>query len=159
MAVSISNIIPAKTAENAVTGCLEWTGFKSRDGYGILHRGGKLIKAHRLAYCNANGKHLSAIAGLVVRHKCDNRKCLNPEHLEIGSSADNTQDRHVRGRDARGSKNGNSKLTEAQVVDIRRAYRSHCKQHGARPLATKYGVSVSLIGQIVSNAVWQNVEI
>jgi len=159
MAVSISNIIPAKTAENTVTGCLEWTGFKSRDGYGVLHRGGKHIKAHRLAYCNANGKHLNDIAGLVVRHKCDNRKCLNPDHLEIGSNIDNTQDRHTRWRNASGSKNGNSKLTDAQVKDIRRVYRSHCRQNGARPLATKYGVSVSLIGQIVSNAIWQNMEI
>lgn len=158
MAVTVSNIIPAKTTVNVDTGCLEWTGFKNRDGYGVLHRGGKLIKAHRLAYCNANGKLLDDIAGLVVRHKCDNRKCLNPDHLEIGTNADNTHDRHTRGRDAKGPKNGNSKLTEAEIIAIRRDYRGHCRQTGARPLAKKYGVSVSLISQIVSNAIWQNVE-
>ena len=158
MAVTISNIIPAKTAENVDRGCLEWMGFKSRDGYGILHRGGKLIKAHRLAYCNANGKRLDDIAGLVVRHKCDNRKCLNPDHLEIGTNADNTRDRHTRGRDAKGSKNGNSKLTETEVIAIRRDYRGHCRQNGARPMAKKYGVSVSLISQIVNNTIWQDVE-
>ena len=159
MAVSTKVLIPAKTAENAQTGCLEWTGFKSRDGYGILQTSGKLIKAHRVADCNANGKNLEDITGLVVRHKCDNRKCLNPDHLEIGTSADNTRDRHMRNRDARGSKNGNSKLTEDQVLDIRSVYRGHCRKNGAIPLAKKYGVSPSLIGMIARNEIWKKMEV
>lgn len=157
MTVTVKVLIPAKTAENSQTGCWEWTGFKSRDGYGIVHCKGKLLKAHRLAYCEANNKTLADIQGAVVRHKCDNRKCLNPDHLELGTSADNTQDRHVRGRDAKGSCNGNSKLTEDHVKEIRSMYKPWSRNFDRKTLANKYKVSVSLISQIVQKQIWTHV--
>lgn len=157
MTVTVKVLVPAKTVENVHTGCLEWIGFKSRDGYGIVHRQGKLLKAHRLAFCEANNKTLADIHGLVVRHKCDNRKCLNPEHLELGTSVDNTRDRHERNRDARGSRNGNAKLTEAQVTEIRYLYKVRKSNFDPKALANKYQVSKSLIGQIVQNKIWMHV--
>jgi hypothetical protein len=157
MTVTVKVLIPAKIAENYQTGCWEWTGFKNRDGYGIVHSKGKLLKAHRIAYCEANNKTLADIRGVVVRHKCDNRKCLNPEHLEIGTSADNTMDRHVRDRDAKGSRNGNAKLTESMVKEIRAIYKPRQRGCGHKDLAIKYQVSKSLIGQIVQMQIWAHV--
>lgn len=157
MTVTVKVLIPAKTAENSQTGCWEWTGFTSHDGYGIVKSKGKLLKAHRLAYCEANSKTLADIQGWIIRHKCDNRKCLNPYHLEIGTSADNTQDRHLRDRDAKGSRNGNAKLTEDVVKEIRAAYKPWARGFGHKDLAIKYQVSKSLIGQIVQMQIWTHV--
>ena len=154
MTVTVKVLIPAKTAgmDNPI-GCWNWTGFKSRDGYGIVHTGNKLLKAHRVAYCEANHTTLAEIKNVVIRHSCDNRQCLNPAHLLPGSSADNTQDRHKRNRDAKGSTNGNSKLTESQVQIIRTQY----ENYGKKVLAAQYGVSVSLISQIVRKDIWKHV--
>jgi hypothetical protein len=137
--------------------CWEWIGFKGRDGYGIVHTKGKLIKAHRIAYCNANDKTLADIKDVVVRHTCDNRACVNPLHLLLGTSADNTQDRHERDRDARGSINGNSKLTEEQVLAIRAKYIPWNRANGRGALAKTYGVSSSLISQIVNRDIWTHI--
>lgn len=57
--------------------------------------------------------------GLVVRHKCDNRMCINPEHLESGTIMDNVHDAVERGRNSRGSKNGHAMLNEDQVEKIK----------------------------------------
>jgi len=137
--------------------CWEWVGFKSRDGYGVVHEKTKLIKAHRLAYCEANNKTLADIFDVVVRHTCDNRLCVNPAHLLLGTSADNTQDRHVRNRDARGSVNGNSKLTEEQVLAIRKNYAPWSRTRGHIALAKAYGVSSSLISQIIKRDIWTHI--
>jgi hypothetical protein len=137
--------------------CWVWIGFKGRDGYGIVHTKGKLIKAHRIAYCKANDKTLADIKDVVVRHTCDNRACVNPLHLLLGTSADNTQDRHERDRDARGSINGNSKLTEEQVLAIRAKYIPWNRANGRGALAKTYGVSSSLISQIVNRDIWTHI--
>lgn len=157
--MSVFNVvlIPAKTTENAQTGCVEWLGMKSRDGYGIAHRGGKLVKRHRLAYCAANGLDISDINGKVVRHKCDNRACINPDHLELGTQQDNTRDRVNRGRCARGSRDGNAKLNENKVAEIRAIYKPWDREVGAIPLAKRYNVSPSLIRQIGQNLIWRHV--
>ncbi|NIC05759.1 HNH endonuclease [Billgrantia bachuensis] len=59
---------------------------------------GRTIGAHRVAYCKANGLQLASIDGLVVRHKCDNKSCVNPAHLEVGDHSDNIRDAIERGR-------------------------------------------------------------
>ncbi len=158
MTTTVKVLVPAKIAENAQTGCWEWKGFKSRDGYGIVHRGNKLIKAHRLAYCEANDKSLNDISGVVIRHSCDNRKCVNPSHLLCGTNADNTQDRKERGRCARGSRDGNAKLNEEQVSQIKKRYIPYSRTDGAIPIAKEYGVSKSLIRQIGLGIIWKHVD-
>lgn len=76
--------------------CWNWTGALSR-GYGLLARGWKKspYKAHRLAYELLIGE---VPLGAVVRHKCDNPRCVNPEHLELGTQRDNLRDAAARGR-------------------------------------------------------------
>lgn len=70
--------------------CWPWIGTGSK-GYGLMYVAGKTLKAHRLAYCLGHGVDMPPSA-VVIRHKCDNRGCCNPAHLEPGSAQDNIQD-------------------------------------------------------------------
>lgn len=76
----------------------------------------KNVLAHRFVYQECFGEIPD---GLVVRHKCDKPKCINPEHLELGTDGDNVRDMVSRGRQARGEKNGNSILKESDIREIR----------------------------------------
>lgn len=78
--------------------CVETTYYKNPKGYGVLNRGGKTVKHHRLVYIRANKLSWSDIAGLVVRHTCDNPACVNPAHLVIGTHQDNMNDMKKRNR-------------------------------------------------------------
>lgn len=95
--------------------CLEWTGCLSK-GYGVLGYQRKSLKAHRVSYELHNGKK---IGNKIVRHTCDNPKCVNPNHLILGSHADNINDRDERDRTAKGENAGRAKLTNDDVARIR----------------------------------------
>jgi hypothetical protein len=95
--------------------CWTYNKYLSPKGYGMIKIGDKKWYAHRLSYTFFNGP---IPENLVVRHKCDNRCCVNPYHLETGTPTDNVMDRNIRGRTARGSKNGRAKLSEEQVIAI-----------------------------------------
>jgi hypothetical protein len=75
--------------------CWEWRGARSADGYGQRRIGGKLLYLHRLAYEWAAG---AIPAGMLVCHRCDNPPCCNPDHLFLGSRADNARDMCRKGR-------------------------------------------------------------
>lgn len=78
--------------------CWNWTG-KPNNGYGMIgDTSGKMIYAHRFSWELHNGSKVPS--GLVVRHKCDNKMCVNPDHLEIGTQKDNIADMINRGRKA-----------------------------------------------------------
>lgn len=80
------------------TGCWEWRGGRNEYGYGtitLVRKGLHKARVHRVVY----ERHFGPIPdGMVVRHKCDNPPCSNPDHLELGTKADNTQDMMSRGR-------------------------------------------------------------
>ena len=75
----------------------------------------KMVRMHRLEYCKFNNISLSDIESLVIRHKCDNPRCVEPSHLEVGLQLDNMRDREDRGRGKRPNNkneaNGRAKLT------------------------------------------------
>lgn len=100
--------------------CWEWTGARITAGYGHSHRDGQHFYAHRAAFECAHGE--GAATGLVVRHRCDNPPCCNPDHLEKGTVADNVHDMQERGRSnpPSGARSSKAKLTDADVVEMRR---------------------------------------
>lgn len=131
--------------------CWEWAAHKDRKGYGTFEFAGRTQKAHRVAHQLYVGKIPD---GLCVCHHCDNPGCVRPDHLFLGTIADNNRDCENKGRGVGkgrgahlfGEKNGRAKLSEAQVIEIRARHGD-----GVRNvvLAKKFGVARPTISQIV----------
>ena len=130
-------------------GCLEWQARALKSGYGQFSQNGKSVYAHRMAYFLATGNEPG---GLSVCHKCDNPLCVNPEHLFLGSVADNARDRDNKGRAACGEKNGSAKLNSGDVLRIRSDTRRQ------NDIAAHYGVSQFTISRIKAGKVWRHVK-
>lgn len=142
------------------TDCIEWTGYRIKGGYGRRMIKGKCQLAHRVAYCAHHVIPIEAIKGVEVRHTCDHPPCVNPDHLVLGSHTDNMQDMVVRGRKARcdGLNNGNAKLSESQVQEIRQIYVKGSREFGTVALSKKYGVSQPHISKVVLAKAWRTIE-
>jgi hypothetical protein len=82
-------------------GCWEWPGWVNRQGYSVLSYRSTNVRGHRLAYMLWKGP---IVDGMFVCHHCDNRRCINPEHLFIGTRSDNTQDCLSKGRHSQAAK-------------------------------------------------------
>jgi hypothetical protein len=134
---------------NEQNGCWEWLSSSDKDGYGLLWGKGKRILAHRYSY-----KHHYGIdpGELNVCHKCDNPRCVNPDHLFLGTTKDNVQDCMDKGRDAMiGSRNNKAKLTEDDIPTIREDKRK------SSDIAKTYNVSKSTIKKIKNKSSWSHV--
>lgn len=130
---------------NDQTGCWDWTATKDPCGYGrITGDGGPL--AHRLSYKLHRGPIPD---GLHVLHRCDNPGCVNPEHLFLGTHADNMADKTAKGRQGL-----RAKLTKAEVVAIRTSIGVPQQK-----LGKQYGVSKTLISYIRAGKLWTHVNI
>ena len=127
--------------------CWEWQAGKRR-GYGLFGIHYKMWSSHRVAWILTFGP---IPKGLLVCHYCDNRACCNPYHLFLGTNADNLGDAARKGRMLRGEQDGNSKLTEEEVLEIRKMYAEGYTQ---QELADEFGVSVSQINNIVNRKNW-----
>lgn len=139
--------------------CWEWRGNRGKNGYGVISVDNRHVYAHRIAYEFTHGP---IGVGMVVMHSCDNRPCVNPAHLSLGTVKDNNDDARRKGRmppgpprrDHRGSLNPQSKLTEAQVAEIRRRGATG----ESRPaIARDYGISASAVYGILRGHSWKNV--
>ena len=134
--------------------CWNWTGCLTKKGYGDINPGGRKSpqRAHRVSY----ELFISAIPeGLYVCHKCDNKKCVNPEHLFIGTAADNSKDMVLKNRGA-GPKwynNKSTKLTPDIVREIRKRKVEKCESN--RKLSMEYGVGNDQICRIINNKKWK----
>lgn len=135
--------------------CINHPGGMFPSGYGAKWWRGATRKAHRVAYCQAHGLLPEDIEGTIIRHKCDNRACINPDHLEPGSHADNMRGMVERRRSARGARNSKAKLTPEQVIEIRRLFIPQSTEYGSVALSRVYGVSNSTINRIVRGLYWK----
>ena len=134
---------------------MKWTGAKTPFGYGKLYVNGKLEYAHRISYKIYNGE---IPEGMLVLHSCDDGSCVNPDHLHLGTDADNMREMQERGRKkpgiSKGEKNGRAKLTEKEVIEIRKNYKNGIKP---RYLSKKYNIGVGSIFKIVSRKQWTHI--
>jgi len=131
------------------TGCMEWTGWRTEDGYGRIGSGNKKKYMHRISYELTFG---SIPDGLWVLHRCDNPPCLNPNHFFLGTLKDNFQDMYRKGRQRgpQGEKHNKCKLTAEQVLKIR---------DDERPLAAieaEYGISNGTASKIRNRLIWKH---
>jgi len=126
--------------------CWEWTSGLDRYGYGEFWSNDRQtsIQSHRVSWTLINGDIPDK---LFVLHKCDNRKCVNPDHLFLGTQLDNMKDMESKGRRA----NGKSKLSEMNILEIREL--SSLGVTG-KVLSKEYGVLPSCISKIIKKQTW-----
>lgn len=136
------------------TQCWNWIGANcgSSCSYGTMINGGKMVKSHRYAYEKFKG---AIPDGLIVRHRCDNSLCCNPEHLEVGTHKDNAQDSIKRGR-ARygihyGEKNPKSVLTRDHVIRIIALKKEGLTQ---KEISTRLRIKITTIGAVQEGRTW-----
>ena len=155
--ISVEDRFWSKVDRRSNDECWNWLGTShGQSGYGTLETGGKSRYAHRLAYSFVYGK---IPPGLCVCHHCDNPSCCNPEHLFLGSHGDNIADKVKKGRQAKGlatniagSDNWNSKLSELDVLEIRRLYATG--RIYQKTLAKMFCVNQQHISRIINKTRW-----
>ena len=142
------------------TGCWEWLGSKKSNGYGVIGRGGRgggSVYVHRLSYEIFIGPIPD---GLYVCHTCDNRPCVRPSHLFIGTQKDNMVDAWNKGRLNLPTETGEdhyaAKLTREQVVNILEE-RKH-KRTKRKILARRYGISINTLDCILYGRTWKTID-
>ena len=128
-------------------GCWLWQGSRGKKGYGRLSRGNKTVLAHRISWQLHNGP---IPGGLCALHACDNRVCVRPDHLFLGTIADNNVDMVTKGRRASfaGESNPSAKLTREQAEEIRLDTRSFSA------FGSAYGVSKGAVQHIKQGHTW-----
>lgn len=136
-----------KVAKAKVNDCWLWKANK-RNGYGLFSLSGTTINASRMAWMIANGP---IPKGLCVCHTCDNRACVNPRHLWLGTIAENNADKAAKGRSSWGEKNPNSKLMEEDILDIRQRLTVGESQAS---IARYFKVSNTMISNIRTKKSW-----
>lgn len=128
-----------------VEDCVIWQGAKDAAGYGVTWHNNKWCRAHRAV--------MNAKPGEIVRHLCDNPSCVNPNHLRLGTSKENSEDMVSKGRQARGELAGNSKFSVADV----RLVRSYKGQLSSRQVASLMKMSKTNVLDIWNNKIWSHV--
>jgi hypothetical protein len=158
--------ILSKVVKNHITGCWVWQDACHRDGYGVFWDGRSSRQAHRVSYeafVEKPPRHL------FVCHKCDNRRCVNPDHMFLGTARDNSHDAMMKGRLAKGSRHGMygradlcanakgennnmAKLSEQQVKEILGSSDSIVN------LAARFGVKYQAVYKIKRGLRWTHLQ-
>jgi hypothetical protein len=135
------------------TGCWLWLGDMDPDGYGRARLWGlRGRRAPRIAYVLANG---GIPAGLQILHRCDVRACVNPDHLFVGTGADNMADKTRKGRQTRGDDHASAVLS-GEIVRVLRAEFAEARRVPLKRLAARYGVSRNSIFRAIRGQTWRS---
>lgn len=130
-------------------GCWIWEGIRTTSGYGLSSINGQTIVAHRISYMLRHGPIPD---NMLVCHHCDNPLCVRPDHLFLGTPADNMMDKVHKGRQSRGMTSGRTHLTDDMIREIRASKETHGQA------AKRFGVSASAIYRIRKRETWAHVE-
>ena len=136
-------------------GCWEWAGGCFTSGYGSFRLADRRnLLAHRVAWMIVNGP---IPQGKVVRHSCDNPRCVRPDHLLLGTHADNVKDKVDRGRQrgSRGEDHYLHKLTAEEVIDIRQR---HQRGEQSYLLAQEYHVTSQTLCDVIKRRTWAHLD-
>lgn len=146
--------------------CWTWKGRRNtaRGGYGMFDVRRVTVRAHRFAYELVNGP---IPAGFEVCHRCDDPRCVRPDHLFLGTRKENAADCQSKGRTSRGEGRYDAKLSDDTVREIRQLYATVPRQRNGRPygrgplsvrgLAQRFGVTPSAIHLAVRGRTWRHV--
>jgi len=138
--------------------CWQWIGGTMKVGYGSFGTGGRKNRktnlAHRYSYEQKHGKIPS---GLYICHKCDNKKCVNPDHLFAGTQKENMADARRKKliKDSCGESHYKAKLTNSDILKIREKYKF--RKYGCKRLGKEFGVSYQNIWEIVNRVAWVHI--
>lgn len=133
------------------SGCWLWTGGADKDGYGWFRRNGQeggTARAHVYSY----EKHIGPVGDLFVLHKCDTPACINPDHLFLGTAADNTADCNAKMRHVFGERVNTAKLPESIVRQI------YAAEGGYREIGERFGVSAQYVWSVKHRWTWKHLE-
>jgi hypothetical protein len=133
------------------TECWLWRG-TTTEGYGRFYFNNRAFVAHRISYQIAYG---DIAPGLLVCHKCDNRPCVNPYHLFVGSPRQNSMDMVSKNRQTWGERNPSAKLTTEQVLEIRNLNKDTINKSA---VARQYGISRKMLRNILSHVNWRHLD-
>lgn len=131
--------------------CWLWTAARDKKGYGFFKLAGKQTKAHRASWVLHHGEIPD---GLWVLHKCDNPRCVNPDHLFLGTLLDNHHDMDSKHRRViiRGEKSNLAKLTKSQALAIIKATGTQ------QSIAEKFGIARTTVSRIKSGVRWPQLQ-
>ncbi len=150
--LSIQDRLNSKSRLNKETGCIEWLRPHVL-GYGHLTINKVRIGAHRLSWELFHGKSAD---GFLVMHACDNRRCINPNHLVLGTDALNQQDKVLKGRQAKGTDFKSTKLNENKIKEIFVLSQQGFNQ---KEIANQFNIHPSNISNILRRKRWKHVEV
>lgn len=130
------------------SGCFLWLKSCVKGGYGKTHKDGKTLLAHRAIWEARNGP---VPEGKILCHTCDIPECVNPDHLFVGTHADNSADAVMKNRQAKGTRITLAKIDDDTAIAIRGSAGTNVE------IANRFNVSQSLVGAIKRNETWRHV--
>lgn len=129
--------------EKQPNGCWDFLGATRGNGYGAMKVNGKVVDAHRVSFVLAHGK---VPAGSLVMHSCDNRACVNPDHLTLGTDQDNSKDAVSKGIIKPWRPKRETPLTDAELLEIRDRYG---RGVGVLELSRQFNVPVTSLRRLL----------